>query len=77
MLKNLKEMTNLEYAKTLDRAELPLIIKVARAYIEKIVGSEAPLYVKELAYNHWCNSAYDNNGWARARLERAGKVITV
>lgn len=72
----LKGMTNLDYARSLERSELPLIIKVARTYIEKIVGPDAPLWSKETAYNHWCNSPYDDNGWARARLERVGKTIT-
>lgn len=75
MSAKLKEMTNLQYARGLDRGELPLIIKVARAYIDKVVGAEAPLWKKEQAYNQWCDAPYDECGWYRARLERAGKTV--
>ena len=71
----LKEMTNLQYARSLDRSELPLINKVVRAYIAKVVGAEAPLWRKEQAYNQWCEEPYDEGGWYRARLERAGKTV--
>ena len=75
MTAKIKEMTNLGYARSLDRGDLPLIIKVARAYITKVVGPEAPLWKREKAYEEWCMEPYDDSGWSRARLERAGKAI--
>ena len=70
-----RDMTNLGYARSLDRGDLPLIIKVARAYITKVVGPDAPLWKREKAYEEWCMADYDEVGWYRARLERAGKTM--
>ena len=70
-----KDVTNLGYARSLDRGDLPLIIKVARAYIDKVVGPNAPLWKREKAYEEWAISDYDEVGWYRARLERAGKTM--
>lgn len=70
-----RDMTNLGYARSLDRGDLPLIIKVARAYIAKVVGPDAPLWKCEKAYEEWCMADYDEVGWYRARLERAGKTM--
>lgn len=72
-----KDVTNIQYARSLDRSELPLIIKVTKAYIAKVVGAEAPLWKKEQAYNQWCDEPYDEYGWYRARLERAGKAMVL
>ena len=69
------EVTNLAYAKSLDRSELPLINKVARAYITAVVGPDAPLQAREKAYEQWCEAPYDDSLWCRIRLERAGKVV--
>ena len=63
--------SNGSYASSLTVLDLPLINKVARAYINKRVGEDAPLWEKEKAYNEWLEADYDVDGWARARFERA------
>ena len=42
--------SNGSYASSLTVLDLPLINKVARAYINKRVGEDAPLWEKEKAY---------------------------
>ena len=74
-MRKLTEMTNIEYARSLYREELSLVNRVARTYIESLVGPNAPLWEQEKAYNQWCNSPYDGYGWQRARLEMAGKIV--
>lgn len=68
-------MTNRDYALTLVRVDLPLVNRVARAYINGKVGPDAPLWDKEMAYNEWLNANYDGQAWERARLERASSAI--
>ena len=58
-----KEMTNLEYAKTLTRDELSRIVKVANEFIEKLVGKDAPLDKREKAYIKWCVEKFDPDVW--------------
>lgn len=69
------ELTNIEYARTLDYRELPLIVRVARDYIKRLVGENAPLFMKEKAYNQWCDEPFDIDIWDKIRAERAGKVV--
>lgn len=70
-----RDLTNLGYARGLDRGDLPLIIKVAKAYIASVVGVDAPLWLKERAYSDWCAAPYDDYLWSKMRRERAGKAI--
>lgn len=63
--------SNGSYALSLTVLDLPLINHVARTYINKKVGEDAPLWEKEKAYNEWLESDYDVEAWSRARLERA------
>lgn len=65
-----KEMTNLEYAKTLTKFDLPLIIKVATAFINKLVGPNASLEKREKAYVKWCVEMYNPDVWYGDRLSR-------
>ena len=62
-------MTNLEYACSLSNVDMPVINRVAITYIDKKVGIDAPLWVKETAYNEWCEELLDKNAWERARFE--------
>ena len=66
----LKTMTNQDYARSVYPAELPLIVRVARHYIEKKVGSDAPLSEKEKAYDEWLRADYDGENWEKMRSER-------
>ena len=66
----LKTMTNQDYARTIYPAELPLIVRVARQYIEKKVGSDADLSEKERAYDEWLQADFDGENWEKMRLER-------
>lgn len=70
MAKETKTITNLEYARSLTIKELGLIVRVATAFIDKLVGKEAPRDVREKAYVKWCVSTYDPDVWYRdyARL---------
>ena len=63
-------MTNGEYARTILPKELPLIVRVATEYIHKKVGSDAPLWEKEKAYDEWFNDTFDGRIWEKFRLER-------
>ena len=69
----LRFSSNKEYALSLTVLDLPLINHVARSYINKKVGEDAPLWEKEKAYEEWYHADYDVDGWARARFERALK----
>lgn len=71
----IRELTNIEYARSLDYRELPLIVRVCRDYIKRIVGEDAPLFRKEQAYNQWCNEPLNIDIWDKIRAERAGKVV--
>lgn len=75
----LKTMTNQDYARTIYPAELPLIVRVARQYIEKKVGFDADLSEKEKAYDEWLRADFDGEKWEKMRLERVdlGGLIEV
>ena len=73
--KKVREMTNIEYARTLDRGDLFLINRVATDYIKRIVGENAPIWIKEKAFDQWCNEPYNAKIWDKIRAERAGKLI--
>lgn len=66
--------TNMEYANSLNIDKLPLVIKVVRAYVSRVVGLDSPIWVKEEAFDEWCNQPYDTYGWEKARCEMAGKI---
>lgn len=66
----MKTMTNQDYARTIYPAELPLIVRVARHYIEKKVGSDATLEEKSIAYDEWLQADFDGEIWEKMRLER-------
>ena len=68
--------TNIMYARSLFLADLPLINRVARNYINAVVGENAPLWKKEMAYNQWENEEFDPQKWERARLEMSSKCFT-
>ena len=67
------KMTNMMYARSLTIADLPLINRVVRNYINRLVGENAPLWKKESAYNQWQDEEYDDEKWSRARLEMSSK----
>lgn len=71
----LVELTNGSYALSLTKADLPLVNRVARAYIDGKVGPDTPIWEREKAYNEWLEAEYDYPAWERARLEDAGKVV--
>lgn len=66
----LKTMTNQDYARSIYPAELPLIVRVARQYIDKKVGPDADLSEKSMAYDEWLRAAFDGEIWEKMRLER-------
>lgn len=66
----MKTMTNQDYARTIYPAELPLIVRVARHYIEKKVGSDATLDEKSRAYDEWLRCDFDGEIWEKMRAER-------
>lgn len=66
----IKTMTNQDYARTIYPAELPLIVRVARHYIEKKVGSDATLDEKSKAYDEWLQRDFDGEIWEKMRSER-------
>lgn len=68
------EYTNLQYANSLNIDKMPLVIKVVRAYVDRVVGLDSPIWEKERAFDEWCESPYDTYGWERARCEMAGKI---
>lgn len=66
----IKTMTNQDYARTIYPAELPLIVRVARHYIEKKVGSDATLDEKSKAYDEWLQADFNGEIWEKMRSER-------
>lgn len=66
----MKTMTNQDYARTIYPAELSLIVRVARHYIEKKVGSYATLDEKSRAYDEWLQRDFDGEIWEKMRAER-------
>jgi hypothetical protein len=71
---SIREMTNMEYANSLNVDKMPLVIKVVKAYVSRVVGLDSPIWVKEKTFDEWCSMPYDSYGWERARCEMAGKI---
>ena len=69
-LETLKNMTNEEYSRCILPKELPLIVRVATYCIDRKVGSEAPLWDKERAYDEWLQEKFDGDFWEKFRVER-------
>lgn len=64
----MERMTNLEYIENFCTIkEMAVIVMLAESYIDKTVGNDATLSVKEEALDKWFNSVLDLDAWAQAK----------